>query len=396
MRGEPLSATLWTKEFLLISLTTFFLFFSFQMLMPTLPTYVQALGARESIVGLVTGLFAASALLVRPFAGRELDRRGRRGVYQTGLVAFALAVLAYRWAGTPAAVLAIRLVHGAAWGLTTTASGTIVTDLVSPERRGEGLGYYGMFINLAMAVAPAAGLYIAYHYQYPPLFYASGALAATAWALSHRLPKDPLEERTAEARRLLDFFERRAWYPAVLTLLVSFAHASIVTFLQLYARHRGVANVGPFFTVQALTVMMVRPLAGRTFDRRGPAVVIIPGMGLLSVALVVLSQASTLAWFLVGGVLYGLGMGATLPGLQALSVAGVPADRRGAANATYFSALDLGIGLGGISLGAVADYAGFPVLYLTAAAVVLAGLAIFVVFPPTRHRRQIVSRAAKV
>ncbi|MGB9921024.1 MAG: MFS transporter [Moorellales bacterium] len=382
--GDSLaSERLWTRDFWLISLATFFVFFSFQMLMPTLPAYVQTLGAPEGIIGLVTGLFAASALMVRPFIGRELDRRGRTGIYRLGLVVFALAVLTYRWADTPSLVLAVRLVHGFAWGLVTTAAGTIVSDLVPPARRGEGMGYYGMFMNMAMAIAPAAGLYVIYHYRYPPLFYASTALALTALLLASRLrqgrPPEPNEANANEnlARGLSALFEPRALYPALLTLLLSFGHASIGTFLQIYAQSRGVANVGPFFTVQALSVMGMRPISGRLFDRRGPNPVVIPGLCLVVASLVVLSRSASLGWFLLAGALYGVGTGAALPAFQALAVAGLPPERRGAANATYFSALDLGVGSGGMSLGLVAQWCGFSAMYLAAAGMVLLGLVIY-------------------
>jgi MFS family permease len=374
---------LWTKDFWLISLATFFHLFSFQMLTPTLPTYVQTLGASEGVIGLVTGLFAASALMVRPFIGRELDRRGRRSIYRLGLVLFALAVLTYRWAYSPGWVLTVRLAHGFAWGVATTAAGTIVTDLVPPERRGEGLGYYGMFMNLALAIAPAAGLYIIYHYHYPPLFYASTGLALVALYLATRLGQDrpsATSQRAPQGASAL--FEPGAVFAGILVLLLSFAQAGIGTFLQLHAQQRGVPNVGAFFTVQALALMCVRPLAGRTFDRRGPGVVVIPGLCVVIVALLMISRASSLAWFLFGGLLYGMGHGALLPSFQAMSVANLPPERRGAANATYFSALDLGVGAGSIALGLVAQGWGFSTMYVAAAATILLSLIIFLLARP--------------
>lgn len=370
---------LWTRDFWLISLATFFIFTSFQMLMPTLPKYLQFLGAREGIVGLVAGLFSVSALLIRPFIGHELDRRGRRGIYLYGLGFFVLAVLAYRWAPGVWTVFAIRLFHGVAWGMVTTAAGTIVSDIVPPSRRGEGMGYYGMFANLAMAVAPASGLYVLYHYNYPPVFYGSAVLAAVALLLATRLRhNEPRQDPPSPAAPL---YEPRALYPALIALLVTFNYGSVVTFLQLYAEQRGITNIGPFFTVYAVTLMSTRPFAGRLYDRLGPHSVIVPGLALIAVALLFLSQAQSLPVFLVAGILYGLGFGAAHPALQALTVTGVPPSRRGAANATFFSAFDLGIAAGALLLGLVAQVSGYPTMYLTAAGVVLLALATYWLLP---------------
>lgn len=377
--ARGLEARLWTRDFWLISLATFFLFTSFQMVMPTLPKYVQFLGAKESVVGLVTGVFTVSAVLVRPFVGRELDRRGRRGIYIQGLGLFLIAVLAYRWAPTAAIVLFVRFLHGIGWGTTTTAAGTIVTDLLPPSRRGEGMGYYGMFPNLAMAVAPATGLYLLARYDYPLVFYSSALLAALAFLLAMQLRRDdPPAGQDLPAPAL---FEPRALYPSFVTLLMALSYGCVVTFLPIYAEHRGIANIGPFFTVYAVTLMATRPLAGRVYDRYGPHTALVPGLVLLTLALIFLSRAQSLAAFLLAGVFYGLGFGSAQPALQALTVAGVPPSRRGAANATFFSAFDLGIGTGAVLLGLVAQIIGYPGMFLAAAGGVVLALGAYLLFP---------------
>lgn len=380
-------ARLWTKDFVLISLATFFIFMSFQMTMPTLPKYVQFLGAKESIVGLVTGVFTVSAVLIRPFVGRELDRRGRRGLYLQGLGLFIFSVLAYRWAPTAVVVLAIRFIHGLGWGAVTTAAGTIVTDLLPPARRGEGMGYYGMFSNLAMAVAPATGLFLLGRYNYPPVFFVAAAFAALAFLLATRLKRDePLKGENLPAPAL---FEPRTLQPALVTFLIALSYGCLVTFLPLYAEHQGISNIGPFFTVYAVTLLVIRPLAGRLYDRYGPPTALVPGLALLIFALVLLSRAQTWAAFLLAGTFYGLGFGSAQPALQALTVADVPPSRRGAANATFFSAFDLGIGLGAIALGMVAQSIGYPGMFLAAAGGVILALAAYLFFHVLSRGRKI-------
>ncbi|MBC7325230.1 MAG: MFS transporter, partial [Moorella sp. (in: Bacteria)] len=178
------TSRLWTRDFILLSLASFLIFTGFQMLMPTLPKYVAALGGDNLVVGFTIGIFTISAVLVRPWLGREMDRRGRQGIYLLGLLIFVVAVLGYSIALSIFILLLFRFLHGAGWGGSTTAGGTIVTDLLPPHRRAEGMGYYGLFANLAMAVAPALGLAILERTGFKVLFFTSAALALAATAVA--------------------------------------------------------------------------------------------------------------------------------------------------------------------------------------------------------------------
>lgn len=151
---------LWTRDFVLICLANLTIFMGFQMLLPTLPVYINFLGGDEAMAGLVIGIFTVSAVLIRPFAGMALDVYGRKIVYMLGLLVFLISTLAYNWAPTVLALLAIRFIHGFGWGAASTAGGTIAADLIPKKRLGEGMGYYGLASTLSMAVAPTAGLYI--------------------------------------------------------------------------------------------------------------------------------------------------------------------------------------------------------------------------------------------
>ncbi|WP_312111514.1 MFS transporter [Brevibacillus reuszeri] len=119
---------------------------------------------------LVISLFTVSALLVRPFTGKALDTIGRKPVLLLGLAIFLLAVSGYYWMVSVALVLAIRFIHGIGWGIVTTTYGTIASDIIPPERSGEGMGYFGMFSNLAMAFGPFVGLWVSQNWGYGWLF----------------------------------------------------------------------------------------------------------------------------------------------------------------------------------------------------------------------------------
>ena len=138
--------------------STFALFSSFYFFMPVLPLFVAGpLGGDESTIGLVTSLFTITAVLFRPLGGFLMDRYGRRVVHLVALAAFAAVVWGYVLVSSLAMLLMLRLLHGLPWGAANTAANTVAADLVPRERRGEGIGLFGMSQTLAMATAPAVG-----------------------------------------------------------------------------------------------------------------------------------------------------------------------------------------------------------------------------------------------
>src|SRR5699024_5008003 len=155
-----------------------------QMTLPTLPLFVKELGGSDQLIGLIVGVFTFSALLLRPYAGKALDTKGRRFVYMSGIIVFVLSVGAYAFIASMFFLIVLRIIHGAGWGFSSTASGTIATDLIPPKRRGEGMGYFGMSGNIAMAIGPALGLTLVDQISFKSLFLICAACAFTALLLS--------------------------------------------------------------------------------------------------------------------------------------------------------------------------------------------------------------------
>lgn len=368
-------APLWTRDFILICLANLTIFLGFQMLLPTLPVYVKYLGGDEAMAGLVIGVFTVSAVLIRPFVGMALDVYGRKVIYLAGLVIFLLSSLAYNWAPTVAILLGIRFIHGFGWGAASTAGGTIATDVIPKQRLGEGMGYYGLAATLSMAVAPAAGLYIISNAGFTTLFVISAAFGLATFILGSLIHY----EKIAGAGQRGALFERSALRPSLVMFFVTTTYGAVVSFIALYGAQRGIVNIGIFFTVYAVVLTLIRPVAGILVDRRGFNVVIIPGIIFIGAAMLLLSQAQTLSMFLLAGVIYGAGFGSVQPGMQALAVKNVPPNRRGAANATFFSSFDLGIGIGSTLWGFVSKLTDYSQMYLLAAFPALLALVVYII-----------------
>ncbi|NLL17991.1 MAG: MFS transporter [Clostridia bacterium] len=363
---------LWSRDFVTITLITLCTFLGFQMLLPTLPIYVKNLGGGDTSAGLVVGLFTFSAVLVRPFTGYALDVYGRKGLFLTGLMIFALCVLAYTWAPSLFILLVLRFIHGFGWGLSSTASSTVVADIIPKSRIGEGMGYYGLAGTLSMALAPALGLYIINEYSFNTLFLLAAFMVTISIVLAFNLNYKEVNP----VRPGFTLVEKASLRPTLVIFLITMTYGSIVSFLALYAVQQGIENIGPFFTVYALSLAVFRPLSGRLADKYGFDLVVIPGILLIMGGMLLLHRAGTLEMFILTAIFYGAGFGAAQPSLQALAVVAAPPQRRGSANATFFTGFDLGIGLSSIMWGAVAQVIGYSLMYLWA--VIPAGIALVV------------------
>ena len=162
MEKQPLGEKLLTRNFILTSLSTFTIFTSFYFLLVTLPEYITQLGGSESEVGLIIGVFTISAVLLRPFIGREVDRRGRKIILLAGTAVFLISMLLYSYTTSVLSLLLLRVLHGIGWGAATTAASTLIADIAPPSRRGEAMGVFGISSNVAMAIGPILSFVLLY------------------------------------------------------------------------------------------------------------------------------------------------------------------------------------------------------------------------------------------
>ncbi|MBN2983075.1 MFS transporter [Cohnella algarum] len=376
---------LWTKSFVGLSAAMLFLFTGFYFLLPTLPLYLQELGGSESQIGLATGAFTLAAVLFRPFAGGLMDRFGRRPFMLWGLAFFILFMCLYDWIGGIFMLVVLRFLHGASWAFSTTAVSTSITDIVPPARRGEGMGWFGMAMTAAMAVGPLIGLSIVESLSFSELFRFAAGFAAVALLLAFavRIPFRP-----AAGNRKMVVAEKSVLPVAAAVFFLTVSYGGITTFLPLFSETIGV-NSGTFFLVYAIALALTRPVAGKLSDSRGEAAVILPALAITALALLNLSFASGLPGVIVSAVLYAVGFGSAHSALQAANLRLANPQRLGAANATFFTAFDLGIGLGSIVLGLVSQLAGYEVLFAVCAGSTGLAAVMFGVFAkrPLQRRR---------
>jgi MFS family permease len=272
-----------------------------------------------------------------------------------------------------------RIFHGIGFGLTTTFSAAIAADIIPASRRGEGIGYFGLGSTVAMALAPAAGVWLVNSYGYSMMFAVAAAvtvLALFGTRMSHvpvipvtRMPKGSLVDK---------LFERGTGTPALLTMLFGLSYGSVNTFVAMLAKEAHIADAGYFFILGTICVFLSRPIGGRVFDRKGSAWIILPGAVLFLAALLILINTTSLVMLLAASVLYGFGGGFLLPALITWMLNLVKTERRSAASATFYNMLDVGTSAGAIILGAIAERIGFIKMYLFSAAAMAVFLGVFI------------------
>lgn len=370
---------LWTMDFLIDSMTNLFIYLAYYLLMVTIAVYAtDNLQASPSEAGLASGIFIVGALFARIFAGRSIERVGRKRMLYFGLTFFLITTLLYFKITSLQFLFVIRFLHGVGFGIASTATGTVVASIIPNERRGEGTSYYAMSVTLASAIGPFLGMFLNQQGSFSMML----ALVVMLLTVSlitvfflqvpeAVLTKAQLDEMKGFA--LNNFFEVKAIPISIISVFVGLGFSSILSFLTSYTREINLIDAGSFFfIVYATSILLSRPLTGRWFDRKGENFVMYPAFLLFAVGLIILSQAQQgLALLLAGGFI-GLGYGTFLSSAQAITVKVSPRHRMGLATSTFFSFIDLGIGVGPFFLGFMIPVTGFRGLYVCAAIVVFA------------------------
>ncbi|MDQ0268274.1 MFS transporter [Cytobacillus purgationiresistens] len=377
IKGTVQPDRIWTRDFILICSANFFIFLGFQMTLPTLPLFVEELGGNDQLIGLVVGIFTFSSLLMRPYAGHALESKGRRFIFLTGLGIFVFSIGFIGLIHSIAFLFLLRIIQGVGWGLSTTASGTIATDLIPPKRRGEGMGYYGLSGNLALALGPTLGLALVGKISFTHIFLICAILGVAAFTLSSFIRFKKVEPVTTPHKKW-DIYEKSAVPPSILIFFITVTFGGIATFLPIYALQKGLDGIEWYFLLYALALLISRTFAGRIYDRRGHQAVFIPGTIMIMIAMSFLAWLPNNLILYTAAIFYGLGFGTIQPALQAWSVKEAPIHRRGMANATYFSFFDLGIGIGSILFGQIAFMFGYSSIYVVSAISVLFSVFIYI------------------
>ena len=379
---KPTSEKLWNSNYLKVWGANFMIFFSFMLLTPLLPSYLSdTFGADKQTIGIVLSGYTLTALLIRALSGYMVDSFPRRTVMIASYFLFALFFAGYLVAGSLLLFAIVRTLHGAPFGATTVSNSTVAIDVLHPSRRAEGIGYYGLSNNIATAISPSVAilLFSAYH-SYDLLFWVALITALIGLASTSSVKLREREIVKNDKPLSLDrFILLKGWRQGAAMICYAFSYGVLVTYVAIYGKEElGITGgTGLFFLLLSVGLILSRLVGSRTL-RQGK-VTENASIG-TAIALVgyILFAAMHNQWGYYGAALIiGLGNGHMFPAFQTMFINLASNAQRGTANSTLLVSWDIGMGLGILVGGIVAEHVGYHAAFWTACGVNLLGIAIF-------------------
>ena len=371
---------LWTRNFLTVSAANFLLFFSFYQLLPILPLYIiEKFQTDNATAGIIISLYTIGALSCRPFAGFLVDTLSRKPLYFWTFFGFTLCFLGYKTVGLLPLLAIIRFSHGLFFGISSTASNTVAIDALPSCRRGEGIGYFGISVNLAFATGPMTGMFLYEAFGDSIVFATSIILCVIGLILVQTLKIPPKEKKPHAPLSLDRFFLTRAIPQFINFIFVGFAYGPVTNYIALYAKELGIGGSGWFYALIAAGLIMNRIMTGKLIDKGYLVHLVGSGMTLIIFAFTLLAFCHSSLTFFISAFLIGTSLGLIFPGYQTMCVNLARHDQRGTANSTYLSGWDIGIGSGILIGGSMAEIFGMhrPVFLACAIALVFADVMYF-------------------
>lgn len=347
--------------------------------MPTIPIYLaQEMNVPASKIGIVLSSYALALLFVRPFCGFLVDTYARKPLYLIGITLFVGAFIGYYFAATILFFVLLRFVHGAFWGLATVSANTVAIDIIPASRRSEGIGYFGVNSNIAMAIAPymAVNIYDTYGFH---VLISCALLMGILSVLVVALLKVPLRRKPEKVQPIsFDRFILIKGIPILINqLFLSFGWGTLVAYAVLYGKEIGIHNSGLFFLFLALGIILSRVTSGKIVDKGHLHVVMMFALMLITIGFVCFALLHSIYYFCFAAFLIGIGYGTLFPALQTIYINMAPTSKRGTANSTYLTGFDLGIGIGMLFGAYLADGFGFANMYLFTAAACFVSLWVY-------------------
>ena len=371
---SPVNAQqLWNKSFILCLANNLFLFVFYFAQTTILPIYiVNDLHGTLAQAGLAMTLFMASSIAVRPFSGLIIEKFGRKKTLYVSEALFCLFSFAYLFADNLSFLLVIRFLHGIWFSILTTVTVPIANDFIPAQRKGEGMGYFVMSINLGIVLGPLLGLTLIQPLSYTMVAAILAGIICIGFIFCFMIPiqteAKPVLTKGKQRLSMQDFVEKKALPVSIMAMIISFSYASIMSFISTYAESKNLLPYASlFFVVFAISMMSLRPITGKIYDRKGPNFVVYPAIALFSIGLIVLSQINSVTGLMIAAVFVGMGFGSAQSCLQTISIQHSPKDRIGHATSTFFTCYDIGIAIGSILLGMVIAHQGYNFAYLLCA-----------------------------
>lgn len=382
---------LWNRNYCKVMAANFTLFFAFYVLTPLLPLYLRDhFGATKDVIGLVLSGYTITALLFRPFSGYFVDSFPRRTVLMVCFGGFAIFFAGYLAASTLLLFTIVRTLHGGPFGALTVANSTAAIDVLPSSRRTEGIGYYGLSNNLSMAIAPTIGIFIyKYTASFELLFWIALVVACIGWVIDSTV-KFPEKEIVRNKSKLSwdRFFLVRGWLLGLNMVAFGFSFGVLSNYLAIYGKETlGITGgTGTYFLLCSIGLMASRLQGGRalrqgrlTHNAGEGMVISLVGYTLFIIMPTLFpdNHEAVMAGYYGSALLIGLGNGHLWPAFQNMTISVARNNQRGTANSTILISWDIGMGLGILAGGVIAEHLGYGAAFWTVVLINALGVAGF-------------------
>lgn len=383
---------LWTYDFIIICIVSTVIRIGSMMHSTAMPLYMQFLGHNKTYAGLMTTFFSLSALVFRPIMGTLVDSKGRRNIMLLGTVIFSLTVISFGFITAFPVLFALQIIAGLGFSASGVSMTTVATDVIPTSKMTEGLGFFGLASTISSALAPMIALFfIDGSGGYSSYFTAAASLSvftvaitflvnyekrrAKALANTRHIDVSVKEEAAVDMKWWERIVERTSILPSSMMLISGFAMASIAVFMPTFAKELKISDLGCYFTLSAVGQAFSRLVVGWFARRFGNIKILFAGYMIYFVCFAGIFFARDITAITILGFAFGLGFGLTQTILNSSAIINAPKARRGAANATFYMAMDIGIGFGSAAWGVVADNLGIRWIFMCAAGIVLIAMA---------------------
>ncbi len=356
MIRENAPTTVWNRGYILIFLANLFQHMGQQTITALIPKYASSMGAAASVVGIVSGIFAISALAIRPVASPAFDCFRKRNIYILATVILLVAYSVFYLAPNVTWLIVGRLLQGVGVGMCAPISLSIACDNLPEGSFAKGVSFFSLGQAFGQAVGPSLGLTLSTNYGYKTTFIACFCVVFVCLILAFFVYSKPAPE-DARYRIRFDTIVAKEAVPAAITMtFLTIPYACIGGFLLIYANDTlGITNIGLYYTVYAIGILVLRFVTGGLADKFGYRKVLVPTMACFAMTFVMFSVSRSITGFIAAAVFSALGYGIALPNLQALCMTSVPAEKRGVGSNTFFLGQDIGQFMGPYLAGLIVD-----------------------------------------
>ncbi|MCD8907220.1 MFS transporter [Staphylococcus arlettae] len=367
---------LWSKDFIFITIVNFLMYLIHYALIVSITVFtIEKYNASESMGGLAAGIFIIGMLFGRLFAGRIIDNMQPKNVLLGGILFSIFAIHSL------IILMIVRLLHGVAFGLSSTATGTMSSRIIPENRKGEGIGYYALSVTVASAIGPFAGIIINQNLGYQGNFLLCLIVILLAFVVALSIKKLPLSKPSTDKTRpsgIQAYVQKEALPIAMVAALVGIAYSSVLSFMTVFTAKIDLAAASSFFfIVYAVSTFVTRPITGKIFDQYGENKIMYPVLVSFIIGLITLGMTNGSIVLFISAIFIGIGYGTVIPSAQAIAIQQSPKEKIGLATSTFYMFADLGAGIGPFILGFIIPFIGYRYLYIVMGLLVIVSLCVY-------------------